>query len=409
MVPTASCGMGLENMIPSSEAFPRDVSHQKEGATGLGMHFSDSQSRSGSAASPGICQAADHVAHAVPTTVASRLALVLEAAFLVFSAGLLLTATRFGFGDMVGDFSITFLGIVVEAVPFMLLGTFVGGLVEAFVPRALLTRALEGRQSSSVFLAAGLGIIFPVCECAIVPVVRRLIGKGVPFPAAVAFLLAAPIVNPVVASSTAIAYRFDWMFVGTRLVCGYIIAVGIAFFLQKLWRRVDVTVPYHNSNDCSPSCCHHVDDVHGRSHGFWSRLGEASRHGCDDFFEVGKFLIIGAFVAAGLRTLVGLETFVRIGDSPGMAIAMMMCLAMVLNLCSEADAFVAYAFRGVMPYSAQMAFLVLGPMLDIKLMLLYGTVFKKRMIVSLAISVFAAVLGCMLLLHYTVGESPFGK
>ena len=336
-----------------------------------------------------------------------RAGLVAELLFLVGSVCLLVFGSRFGFHDHTGDLAISFVAIVLEALPFVLLGTLLGGIVEAFVPQDVLRRALEGRKTFAIFVAAGLGGIFPVCECAIVPVTRRLLGKGVPLPAAVAFLLAVPIVNPIVASSTAIAYRFDWGFVVTRMACGYVIAVGVAFLVQYLWGRGD-DVLVDSLTAGNHTCCGSHDHHHCEATGFRIGLVSAIRHGAEDFFQVAKYLIIGAFIAASARTVLGMETFVRFSESPWLAILVMMVLAVALNLCSEADAFIAAAFRGVMPATAQMGFMVLGPMLDLKLILMYLTLFRKRVIVTIGISVFLAVFACMLFLTYAVGGGFLG-
>ena len=130
--------------------------------------------------------------------------------------------------------SITFVSIVLEAFPFMLIGALVGGFIEVFISQEHMTQILPKRRWITVIFAAGLGLIFPVCECAIVPVVRRLIQKGAPLGAAIAFLLGGPIVNPIVAASTAVAYTFTWSIVVERLFMGYLIAVTMGILMDAL-------------------------------------------------------------------------------------------------------------------------------------------------------------------------------
>jgi uncharacterized protein len=336
------------------------------------------------------------------------LALILEAAFLCLALGFLWLGSLQGFSDIVGDLSISFVAIMVEAMPFMLLGSVVGGLIETFVPQELVSRLLAGRKHATVFVAAGLGLIFPVCECAIVPVVRRLLHKGVPLSAAVAFLLGGPIVNPLVASSTWLAYRFDWSFVGVRMICGYAIAVVVAFVVSFLFRNGNALL---DGAPAGPTCgcCGEHGHAAETAVGIVSKFFSALQHACDDFFDVGRFLVIGAFVAALARTLIGVDELRDLFASPGTAIVMMMGLAMALNLCSETDAFIAAGFRGVLPDTAQMAFMVLGPMLDVKLLLMYLTIFRKRLIVALALLIFVAVLASMIFLQYGFGGLPGGQ
>jgi len=334
--------------------------------------------------------------------------LIIEAAFLCLAIGLLLFSSLSGLHEIVGDLSISFVAIMVEAMPFMLLGSIVGGLIEAFLPQELVSRLLAGRKNKAVFIAAGLGLIFPVCECAIVPVVRRLLHKGVPLSAAIAFLLGGPIVNPIVAGSTWLAYRSDWSFLGVRMICGYTIAVAVAFMMNFLFRKGTILLDEASSGSSSACDCDaHEHDVSGN--GKMSRCFAAFQHACDDFFDVGRFLVIGAFIAALARTTIGVDALRDLFASPWLAIIMMMGLAIALNLCSETDAFIAAGFRGVLPDTAQMAFMVLGPMLDMKLLLMYLTMFRKRVIVVLAFLTFIAVLLSMIFFQYGLGGLPGGR
>ncbi len=334
--------------------------------------------------------------------------LIIEAAFLCFALGFLWLAKRAGYHEMVGDLSISFVAIMVEALPFMLLGSIVGGLIEAFLPQELVSRLLAGRKNKAVFIAAGLGIIFPVCECAIVPVVRRLLHKGVPLSSAIAFLLGGPIVNPIVAGSTWLAYRADWSFLAVRMICGYTVAVAVAFIMSFVFRKRNILLDEAPSRFASASTCCGHDDGAGVD-GMAARFFAALQHACDDFFDVGRFLVIGAFIAALARTTIGVDALRDLLASPAIAIIMMMGLAIALNLCSETDAFIAAGFRGVLPDTAQMAFMVLGPMLDMKLLLMYLTMFRKRAIVTLFFLIFVAVLAAMMLLQYGFGGLPGGQ
>ncbi|MBW1896853.1 MAG: permease, partial [Deltaproteobacteria bacterium] len=266
----------------------------------------------------------------------------------------------------------------------------IGGFIEEFVPREKLALILPEGKLRTVFIAAGMGIVFPVCECAIIPVVRRLLKKGVPFSAAVAFMLGVPIFNPVVFASTFVAYRFDWTVPITRISIGYGIAVVLGALTGFLFKGKDpllkeAPAPNHT---CEPSCP--SDHFHGgRRH---SRLIGALVHAGDDFVDVARFLVIGAFVASLIQSAVDRSTLVVFVDHPLMSLIPMMVLAIVLNLCSEADAFVAASFRFVIPLEGQMAFMVLGPMLDIKLIFMYLGVFRKSVIVVLGSLILIAVL-----------------
>ncbi|HUU97016.1 MAG TPA: permease [Phycisphaerae bacterium] len=322
----------------------------------------------------------------------SRIAHLIQGGFVIAAFGMMVFLRD---RSLVRTLSITFISIVLEALPFMLLGTLLGGLIEVFVPREKLAALMPKRRAITVLIGAALGAIFPTCECAIVPVVRSLLRKGVPLGAAVAYLLGGPIVNPLVAASTAVAYSFNWPVVVIRVLFGYGIAVAVGFWMD--WRfkdHHDALLPAVANDADVHCCCHgrdHLDHHDGRDEvsgfaAFRAKLASAIDHAADEFFDIGRFMIIGAFLAALLQTLVARQTFVAaIAGTPALAVLLMMGLAVSLNLCSEADAFVAASFRAtVVPLSAQMAFMVLGPMLDIKLLLMYLPVFRRRAIVMLA-------------------------
>jgi uncharacterized membrane protein YraQ (UPF0718 family) len=192
--------------------------------------------------------------------------------------------------------SITFVSIFLEALPFMLLGALVGGFIEVFVSKTVVTRIVPSRPLPAILLAAGLGLVFPVCECAIVPVVRRLFKKGLPLGAGIAFLLGGPIVNPLVAISTAVAYGNDLSIAGYRLASGYLIAVAMGLLIDRLFSRRTALLASAEEN--TPQKRVTVDGAELLIVRVINML-QALRHGASDFIDVGRFLVVGAFVAGG--------------------------------------------------------------------------------------------------------------
>ncbi len=321
-------------------------------------------------------------------------------------------------------FSIIFLSILFEALPFMLLGSLAGGFIEEYISRDRVTSLLPSGSRKSVFIAAAVGFILPVCECAIVPVVRRLLRKGVPFSAAIAYLLAGPIVNPIVALSTAVAYFYNWKIVFFRLGFGYVAAVIIGFLVDFLVKENERLAPVKNTgtslklaavkapagkfsirqssilhgcssdNEHDHSCCGHDHSSQGNSTslpGRFARILRAFRHGADDFLEVACFLVIGAFFAAAAQTFLDRQSVVSLLSESWLAIAVMIVLAIALNLCSEADAFVAASFKTLVGIPGQMAFMVLGPMFDIKLFFMYFSIFSRKTAITLAVTTIVIV------------------
>jgi uncharacterized protein len=330
----------------------------------------------------------------------------LPALFLVAALWFMPTGADSG---TLNNLSIVFVSIVLEAIPFMFVSALVGGLIEAFVRRERMASFLPQRSWMTVCLAAGAGIVFPVCERAVVPVVRRLVGKGVPLSAAIGYLLGGPIVNPIVAGSTALAYSFSWPIAGLRLALGYGVAVVVGLLMGRLFSR-DTAVKTQNYRfDEGPIACgcaqhrlapaqlntaneKHIDYTpiavrvqtaacacdgsSGNMKDDWiGKIGSALHHALEDFLSVGHYLVIGAFIAALAQTYIERSSFLALAGVPALSVVIMMALAILLNLCSEADAFIAASFRGLMPVSAQMAFMLIGPMFDLKLLLMYQGVF----------------------------------
>jgi uncharacterized protein len=316
-----------------------------------------------------------------------RWALFAQLLFVLLALGLLVFFRERAQFQTLG---IIFVSIVLEALPFMLLGTLIGGFIEVFLPREKITRWLPEGRWWTVFIGAGIGLLFPVCECAIVPVVRRLLQKGVPLGAAVAFLLGGPIVNPLVAASTAVAYFADWSVVMRRMLFGYLIAVAVGFLINLIFTKVKAV-----RSDVFSDMDHLSDAVisdHVSPAAFSEKMTLAVSHAAEDFFDIGWFLIGGAFIAAILQTLIPRQLLASVLGIPALSILIMMIMAVVLNLCSEADAFVAASFRSSqVPVSAQLAFMILGPMLDIKLIIMYLKVFRVRTIAALAVLTSLAV------------------
>jgi uncharacterized membrane protein YraQ (UPF0718 family) len=324
-----------------------------------------------------------------------------ELLFLVGSLCMLLIGGR---NLIVTSFATVFSGIVLEALPFMLLGSFAGGLIEVYVSRDRLISKLPRKTWQTVLAAAALGLVCPICECAVVPVAKRLLGKGLPVPAVVAFLLGAPLVNPIVGISTAVAYSFNVPIALLRLVSGYLIAVTAGLIMGRLYPdRSSLIVDKSETHNQNHSCgCGHCDSYHLKSHHPGHGLTNALWHASADFIDVGQFLVIGAFIAALFQTVISRQSVTHFTSSPVSAILVMMALAVALNICSEADAFVAASFRFVMPLSAQFAFMLLGPMLDIKLVLMYTGVFRRKAIGTLSACVFIMVFIAVCCLHYLI-------
>jgi len=303
-----------------------------------------------------------------------------EAFILALAVALVLFARR---APAVSGLAIVFVSIVLEALPFMLIGAVLGGAVEVFVSRERMEALLPRNRWGAIAAAAAMGLLFPICECAIVPVVRRLLRKGFPASAAMAYLLGGPVFNPVVAASTAVAYRPLYGVAVLRMAAGYVIAVAVAVLMERFFPGNAAIRPDAGPGEgCACGACHGHEPERG---GVAVKFAGVLRAAAHDFIGVGHYLVIGAFVAALAQTFISRAAFLRLADTPLAAVVLMMALAIALNLCSEADAFVAASFRGLAPLPAQMAFMLVGPMFDLKLLLMYQTIFRRRAILALAV------------------------
>ena len=277
------------------------------------------------------------------------------------------------FGSSLNLFATVFLGIFIEALPYLLIGTFISGLVEVFLDRDLMARVISTRSIPAAITGAFMGLVFPVCECGVIPLTRRLFHKGLPLSAGVAFLLAAPVMNPIVIFSTAAAFGWGPMLawrVGLTLLIAFI--VGLVFSVEKESSNVLLT------KLTSPHKHDHAYKQEKANLSFGDKLQQALLICADEFFEMGRYLIIGAVLAAGMQTFISQSTLLSIGSGPFFSVLAMMVLAVILSICSTVDAFVALGFVGTFSFGSILSFLVFGPMVDIKSVLMYLQVFRRK-------------------------------
>jgi uncharacterized membrane protein YraQ (UPF0718 family) len=301
------------------------------------------------------------------------------------------------------DFSFSFLSILFEGIPFLLLGSIVSGLIDAFVPSETLTKILPKNSALAICLSGLLGGIFPMCECGSVIVVRRFIKKGLPISAAVTYMLASPLVNPIVALSTLAAFRGQnpWEMVSLRMGIGFLLAIGVGFVIRRIPLR----------HILQPEVLAAVNGVSARRAGlrispapqaeagwdakkenpFAAKLMRAVQSSASDFLDVAFFLVIGAAIASVFNTAVNQEFMRPLALSAPLSIATMLGLRFMLSLCSTSDAFIAASFMSF-SFASKLAFLVFGAMFDLKLLFLYQAVFRRHFVICLGVGLFIAVM-----------------
>ncbi|KPB03295.1 permease [Bacillus sp. CHD6a] len=281
-----------------------------------------------------------------------------------------------------------FLSIVIEAIPFILLGVFASALIQTFVSEEKIKKYLPKSPIGAIIPAALLGVILPICECAIIPVVRRLIKKGMPLHVGVVLLVGAPILNPVVVASTYFAFNGDPTILYGRFGLAFILCIVIGFLMLLL---------FDNKNQLRWSKSELVGRQEMEEPALQQNKWKATfYHASDEFFDMGKYLIAGAFIASLFQTFLDRNVLMALGQNEVLSPAVMMAFAFVLSLCSEADAFVAASFGSTFTVGSLLAFMVYGPMLDLKNTFMLFAYFRTKFVLVfmavVTIVVFAAIL-----------------
>ena len=295
-------------------------------------------------------------------------------------------------------FTTIFLGIFIEAAPFLLLGTLASGFVEEFVNREAVQRFMPRNPFLGALTGGLLGFLFPVCECGVVPLTRRLFHKGMAPATGIAFLLASPVLNPIVIASTYAAYGWGPMLflrVGLSLIIAVI--TGMVFAVQQQPAQLLRSTPLIQISGAS------VDTALVRRQVTLARrVRQALVIAGDEFFEMGRYLIIGSLIASLLQTVLPQSALLAFGSGPVLSVLVMMALAVLLSICSTVDAFVSLAFVGTFTSGSILSFLVFGPMVDIKSAFLYLQVFKRRTVFYMILLPFLMVLLASIFINLNV-------
>lgn len=253
--------------------------------------------------------------------------------------------------------------IVVQALPFLVLGVVLSAGLVAFVPADVIQRALPRRDAAAVPVAAAAGAVLPGCECASVPLAGGMMMRGVAPSAALAFLLAAPAINPIVTISTIVAFPNQPEMAVARFLASLVVAVVVGWVWIRIGKTEWLRIP---SRD-------HLGEATG-----WEAFRRSATH---DFLHAGGFLVVGGIAAATLNVFVPIQWLSTLAENPWLGVIALAVLAVLLSICSEADAFVAASLTGFSP-TAQLTFMVVGPMVDLKLVSLqvgtFGRSFAQR-------------------------------
>lgn len=286
--------------------------------------------------------------------------------------------------------SAIFLSIVIEAIPFVLLGCIISGALQVFLTPERVKKILPRNKFLAILVGSFLGFFFPSCECGIVPIVTQFMRKGVPEHTAFAFMVTAPIINPIVLFSTYIAFGNSLKFALLRALGSFIVALIIGSWIA-----------YFNRSPIMKSELHHHEDHHHEAAdkpSFGGKVWSVLVHGIDEFFDTGRYLIVGALIASGMQVFLPTQFMMQLTSSKIIGILVMLVLAFTMSLCSEADAFVGSSLLSLFGTNAIVAFLVFGPMVDIKNLMMMKRSFHGKFIlqlialISVIVTIYALVI-----------------
>lgn len=275
--------------------------------------------------------------------------------------------------------SMIFLSIVIEALPFVLLGCIISGALHVYLTPERVKKFLPTNKFLSILVGSTMGIFFPSCECGIVPIVNQFVRKKVPTYTAFAFMLTAPIINPIVLFSTFIAFGNSWKFALLRAVGSLLVAVVVGSWLAYFYKQPILNEEGLRAMQEVPVHQHDHHEKTSRIHA----IGHVLDHSLDEFFDTGRYLMIGALLSASMQTYLPTKWILTLGSTKLLAIFVMIILAVILSLCSEADAFIGSSLLSLFGQAPVIAFLVFGPMVDIKNLLMMKRYFNTRFIVSM--------------------------
>ena len=301
-----------------------------------------------------------------------------------------------GWGIPANNIVNAFLGMLLQALPFLLIGVLLSSAIQVFIPRESLERHMPKSLFGGMFFMLLSGLILPVCDCASVPVFRSMVKKGVPLHLAVVFFASAPVINPVVMLSTYYAFGGDWKMVFARAGFGIFTALALGIWFRL--RPPKESVLSGSANGAITCSCGCEDGLEAGSSAR-EKLLAFLRHAQAEFFAVSQYLIIGALIASVIQSFS--SSLFTAGTGGGLALSMlvMMAMAFLLSLCSSSDAVVARGLSGAFPAGAIMAFLVFGPMFDVKNVLMLSAGFQKRFILRLVLLCAALVFAAVFVLY----------
>ena len=271
---------------------------------------------------------------------------------------------------MIKNITIVFISIFFEALPFLFLGSLISAIIDRYVSEETFVKIIPKNKILAALVGVLMGFFIPACDCAVIPIARRLLKKKVPLNVILSFMLSSPIINPVVLFATYTAFNKNLNFFYLRFLLGILVSLIVSIIMAII---------YKNNHSCScHSCGHHHDE---------GDLKSILKHTIEDMFDVLKYLIIGALIASLMQNLVPASLF----KNELISTISLMLFAYLMSLCSTSDSFVAKSMMGSFNNRAILAYLLLGPMIDIKNTIVLMGGFKKKFVFTLIFLIFITI------------------
>ncbi|MDT7985844.1 permease [Clostridium perfringens] len=286
--------------------------------------------------------------------------------------------------ELLNKFSIVFSSIVIEALPFILIGAVLASFMQVYISNNIFNKIISKNKLLGSIQAGIIGVFLPVCECATVPITKGLLNKKVPLNVAITYMLAAPIVNPLVILSTYYAFDGNIKVVLLRVGVCFSIAVIAGLLMLCLSGENNIFID-NGEGELQGKClcgCSEIDDNS-------SKPIRLLKHTSLEFYEIGKYFIVGATLAAIFQTFVPRDIIFYFENSAVLSIIILMAFSFLISLCSEADAFVASTFMNRFSLGSITGFLIIGPMIDLKNTIMLFSIFKKSFVIKLLFVVFS--------------------
>ena len=296
-----------------------------------------------------------------------------------------------------------FQGLLLEALPFLLIGVLIAGMARWLAPGGEWLQRLPKQSLLAPLSGAALGFALPACECGNVPVARRLLAQGAPLGSALGFLFAAPVLNPIVLASTWAAFPDQPWLLAARPTAALLVALALTGLLQSLpegellelslleERRLSQPLTQLNLLERRSGL---VGSIRPTPPSRVERpsLATVLEHSSREFLDLAGLLVLGCGLAAVVQTMLPRTWLLAVGGAPTLSVISLMLMALVVSVCSSVDAFLALGFAAQITPGALLAFLVLGPVVDLKLLGLFGVVLQPRAIALTAAGACVVVL-----------------